>query len=163
MGVYTQRIPPGDAAYSRDIGPLGHRHRDCGSKERLWLPKENDAAATAARHPFCTQCGTVRNLGLPRAKPLGYYLRGIALLKEYLDYSALHTKLVQVQSHLMTQRLEAQRAFEDPYGTPGEAQLRAYVNIVQSIRPDLDEELIIRLLPKGRRQRSSKGRDQGVP
>jgi hypothetical protein len=57
-----------------------HRHLDCGPRERLWLPKERGAEASAARHPYCVACGTVKSLALPRAKPLGYYVSGLARL-----------------------------------------------------------------------------------
>lgn len=132
-----------------------HTHQDCSARERLWLSREPHAAATAVRHPYCTDCGTVRNIEFPRAKPLGHYLRGVAALKDYLDRTILHPKLAQVQSHQITCRLEARPEFEDPYGTPAWAQLSAYVEVVRRVRPDLDEDLIVRLLPTPRGRRSS--------
>ena len=135
-------------------GPFAHGHRDCGSRDRRWLPREPRAESTAAPHPFCIQCGTVKDLTLPRAKPLGYYLSGVAHLSEHLERSPLHPKLVQVHRHLITSRLAARPEFEDPYGTPGQAQLEAYVQVVHSVRPDLDEDLIFRLLPWTNHRRS---------
>ncbi len=138
--------------YAGEKAPGGtHEHHDCGPRERLWLPRDLRAEGSAARHPYCTHCGAVRDLALPRAKPLGYYLGGLARLKSYLEHSALHPKLAQVQSHLMTSRLGTRPEFEDAYGTPGRAQLQAYVETVRSIRPDLAEELLFRLLPGTRR------------
>jgi len=95
----------------------------------------------------------VRNLTWPRARPLGYYLEGVATLKEYLDHDRPRTKLAQVQSHLITTRLKSRPEFEDPYGTPGQAQLEVYTNVIRSVRPDLEEELILRLLPGPRDHR----------
>lgn len=132
-------------------------HSDCGTRERLWLPANHDAAATATRHPFCLDCGTVRDLTLPHAKPLGYYLDGLANLKESLEHSATYDKLVQVQTHLIAQRLRTRSEFEDPYGTPGGVQLETYVKTVLTIRPDLDEDLILRMLPDRRRNRKPPG------
>jgi hypothetical protein len=74
-------------------------------------------------------------------------MAGVAALKEYLDRSPLQTKLARVPSHLMTTRLAIRPEFEDPYGTSGQAQLDVYVQIIRSVRPDLDEDLIVRLLP----------------
>jgi hypothetical protein len=74
-------------------------------------------------------------------------MAGVATIKEYLDRSPLRTKLARVQSHLMTTRLATRPEFEDPYGTSGQAQLDAYIQIIRSVRPDLDEDLIVRLLP----------------
>jgi hypothetical protein len=127
-----------------------HHHEDCGSRERLWLPKERGAEASAARHPYCVACGTVKSLALPRAKPLGYYLSGLASLKRYLDSADRGPKLAQVQSHLIATRLAARPEFADPYGTPGPAQIEAYARIVRQVRPDLDEEVVLRLLPRCR-------------
>ncbi len=86
---------------------------------------------------------------------MGYFLSGLAALKEYLDHTSLYPKLAQVQSHLMASRIAARPEFEDPYGTPGHVQLDTYVDIIRSIRSDLDEELILRLLPgpRGRRRK----------
>lgn len=133
-----------------------HSHHDCGSREGLWLAKEYESPATTLRHPYCKECGTVRNLAWPKARPIGHFLAGIIALKEYLDRGPVLAKLAQVQSHLMTSRLLARSEFEDPYGTPGQAQLDAYVNVVRSVRPDLDADLILRLLPHSRKS-SAKG------
>ena len=131
----------------------GHGHRDCSARERVWLDREYKAPASAARHPYCVVCGTVRSLTWPRARPLGFFQSGLAALKDYLERAGPVPKLAQVQSHLLANRLAARPEFEDPYGTPGEAQLHAYVELVRSVRPDLDEELILRLLPGVRRRR----------
>ncbi len=138
----------------------GHEHRECGARERLWLPKEYDEAASSSRHPFCIHCGTIKNLAPPRGRPLGYYLNGVAHLKEHLAHSAVYGKLAQVQSHLIAERIMARPEFEDPYGTPGRAQLRAYVEVIQSVRPELEEELLVRLLPGPRRSRKPIPKDR---
>ena len=91
--------------------------------------------------------GPFKDLTLPRAKPLGYHLSGVAHLAEHLERSMLDAKFAQIHRHLITSRLAAQLEFEDPYGTPGEGQLEAYVHTIQSVRPDLEEDLIFRFLP----------------
>ena len=138
-------------------GRLAHGHRDCGPRDRVWLAREPRAQATAAPHPFCIECGTVRDLTFPRAKSLGYYLSAVGRLSQYLERSMAHAKLAQVHRHLMASRLAARPEFEDSYGTPGQAQLEAYIHIVQSIRPDLEEDLILRLLPWTKRRQSTFG------
>ena len=142
--------PDGGVDASRS---LVHEHEECGSRERLWLDRERRSPASAALHPYCVRCGTVKDLTLPRARPLGFYLAGLAHLRDCLERSTLHTKLAQVQSHLISKRLAASGEFEDPYGTPGQLQLEAYVDAVRSVRPDLDEELVLRMLPALRKRR----------
>ncbi len=129
-----------------------HQHRDCRSRERVWLPREPNGEASAVLHPFCLDCGTVRDLTAPRAKPLGYFLGGVASLKEHLEHSGAHFKLAQVQSHRMVKLLASRQEFEDQYGTPGRTQLEAYVSIVRFVRPDLDEDLVLRALQRAHRR-----------
>ena len=83
-----------------------------------------------------------------QAQPLGYYQKGISNLKAYLEGSPDHAKLVRVQSHLISNRLASRPEFKDPRRVWGVDQRAAYVEVVRSVRPDLDEELILRLLPK---------------
>ncbi len=135
-------------------GSTPHAHRDCGSRDRVWLAREPRAEATAAPHPFCVGCGTVRDLTRPKAKPLGYFLSGVGHLAAYQERFNSEAKLVQVHRHLITSRLASRPEFEDPYGTPGPRQLETYVDVVRSIRPDLEEDLILRLLPGTKRRRS---------
>ena len=139
----------------RDPAPSGtrHEHTECGRRERVWLPREQGSIASAALHPYCVRCGTVKDLTLPRARPLGFYLAGLAALRASPERSTLHPKLAQVQTHLIARRLAACGEFDDPYGTPGHVQLGVYVDIVRSVRPDLDDELILRMLPRLRTRR----------
>ncbi len=136
---------------SPEVERMPHQHRDCGAKERVWLAKDGGSSASAARHPYCLGCGTVRNLTWPKAKPIGYFLSGVAALKEYLDRSSTYAKLARVQGHLITTRLAARAEFEDPYGVSGQVQMDAYMSVVRALRPDLDEELLLRLLPHPRK------------
>lgn len=131
----------------------GHAHRDCSPRERVWLERERRTPASVARHPYCVVCGTIRSLTWPQARPRGFFVSGLAALKDYLERTHAGPKLPQVQSHLLSRRLLARQEFEDAYGTPGDVQLHAYVDVVRSVRPDLDEELIVRLLPGVHRRR----------
>ncbi len=88
----------------------------------------------------------------PTAKRLGFYLTGLTSLKACLERRSDYAKMTQSQSRLMTKALEGLKDFEDPYGMSLEAQARLYLQAVQGVRPDLDEELILRLLPITRRR-----------
>ena len=148
-------------AQSRTAGESLHAHRDCSNRDRVWLARERAEPASAARHPYCVECGTVRNMAKPQAKPLGFYLNGVAALREYLEHDPLRSKLARVHGHLIAARLAIRPEYEDAYGTPGQMQLDAYVNIVRSVRPDLDDELILRLLPGPRRRRQNEAPEGG--
>ncbi len=99
-------------------------------------------------HAFCVTCGKVKTLDGPKARALGYFLSGLSGLKEHLDRDVQRFKLTQTQSRLISKDLERFGEFEDTYGLTLGAQIRLYLDAVHRVRPDLEEELVIRLLPK---------------
>ncbi|MFQ5802869.1 MAG: hypothetical protein ACE5JQ_08260 [Candidatus Methylomirabilales bacterium] len=103
-------------------------------------------------HVFCLTCGKVKNLHGPRARRLGFYLSGLAALRGYLGRSPEHGKMTQSQGRLITKSLEELREFEDSYDLGVDIQGRIYLEAVKRVRPDLEEELVLRLLPKVRRK-----------
>ncbi len=130
-----------------------HQHVDSAADQRKWLESRPDEAATMRLHAYCLKCGKVKTMERPTAKRLGFYVTGLATLKAYLERRSDYVKMTQSQSRLMTKALEGLRDFEDPYGMSLEAQARLYLQTVQGVRPDLDEELVLRLLPTSRRRR----------
>ncbi len=131
---------------------MTHEHLDCPPDQRKWMERKLHQAATMKSHTFCLTCGKVKNLDGPRGRKLGFYMSGLSALKEYLGRSAKDGKMTQSQSHLITTIIEGLDDFEDPYGMSVEVQARHYVEAVRTVRPDLDDELILRLLPKVRRK-----------
>ncbi len=129
-----------------------HEHMDCPPNQRKWLERRLDLAATMRPHAYCVTCGKVKNLDGPRARKLGFYLSGLSALKEYLERNANCAKMTQSQSRLITKALEGLEEFEDLYGLSLEVQAQLYLEATKRIRPDLDDELVLRLLPKVRRR-----------
>ncbi len=125
-----------------------HEHRDCPPQERPWLESRLGQAGTMRPHAFCVTCGKVKTLDGPRARALGFFLSGLSALKEHLERDALRFKMTQTQSRLISKDLQELGEFEDTYGLTIWAQTRIYVDAVRRVRPDLEEELVIRLLPK---------------
>jgi hypothetical protein len=99
-------------------------------------------------HTFCVSCGKVRTLDGPTARSLGFYLSGLSALKEHLKRSTHRFKMTQTQSRLISKDLEQLTEFEDAYGLALGAQIHLYLEAVRRIRPDLEQELVLRLLPK---------------
>ncbi len=133
-------------------GGEGHEHVDCPPGQRRWLESRLGQAATMRPHVFCVTCGKVKNLDGPRARRLGFYLSGLSALRGYLGWSPKHGKMTQSQSRLITKSLEGVTAFEDSYDLGLDIQGRIYLQAVKRVRPDLEEELVLRLLPKVRRK-----------
>lgn len=130
---------------------MTHKHLDCPIDQRKWMERKLHQAATMRSHTFCLICGKVKNLHGPRGQKLGFYMSGLSALKEYLGRSAKYSKMTQSQSRLITMTIEGLDDFEDVYGMSREAQARLYFEAVRKVRPDLDDELIMRLLPRVRR------------
>ena len=133
-------------------GAESHKHVDSRADQRKWLESRPDEAATMQLHAYCLTCGRVKTMARPTAKRLGFYLTGLTSLKACLERRSDYAKMTQSQSRLVTKALEGLKDFEDPYGMSLEAQTRLYLQAVQGIRPDLDEELVLRLLPITRRR-----------
>lgn len=133
-------------------GTEGHQHVDCPPGQRRWLERKLGQAATMRPHVFCVTCGKLKNLNGPKARRLGFYLSGLSALRAYLGRSPEHGKMTQSQSRLITKSLEGLTAFEDSYDLDQDIQGRIYLEAVKGVRPDLEEELVLRLLPKVRRK-----------
>ncbi len=129
-----------------------HEHVDCPPDQRKWLERRLDLAATMRPHAYCVTCGKVKNLDGPRARKLGFYLSGLSALKEYMERNTKYGKMTQSQSRLISKALEGLEEFEDLYGLNVEIQTLLFMEAVKRVRPDLDDELVLRLLPKIRRK-----------
>jgi hypothetical protein len=125
-----------------------HDHVDCPPDWREWLERRIGQTATMEPHPYCLVCGKVKNVDGPRARKLGFYLSGLSSLKEHLAAGARYGKMTQSQSRLITKALEELDDFEDSYGLSLEVQTRLYVEAVRRVRPDLDDDLVLRWLPR---------------
>ncbi len=130
----------------------GHEHVDCTPDQRIWLERMLDQTATMRPHAFCIACGKVKDLRGSRARKIGFYLSGLSALKEYLEKSTKYEKMTQSQNRLITKSLASLEEFEDSYGLSLNVQARLYIKAVERVRPDLADELILRLLPNIRRR-----------
>jgi hypothetical protein len=80
-------------------------HKSYG--EVAWLPFEYRGRQRGLKsHPFCSECGLVKNVSSDRPKPIGHYLNILGhLAKAYC--------LSRVQIRLISRELSC---LEDPYG-----------------------------------------------
>ncbi len=131
-----------------DVATTPHEHRSAPAKGRLWLEAIPDQAATMRLHPYCVECGAVRSMSPAQGRPLGTFLQAIANLKIQLEDNPRYPKLAQVHSHLIAKALESIPSFGDPYSMPLETQWTLFVEAVRRYRPDLDEDLLSRVLPR---------------
>lgn len=142
----------GGRAGMRWVASDDHVHEDCPLDRRLWLEQDPEQASKMRLHPYCVGCGVVRVMGTARAKAMGFYHGALSHLKAYLERSVESPKLTQVQTHLITVKLEEIGGFADAYSLGFRRQLSMFVEAVRSVRPDLEEELVTRMLPRERRE-----------
>lgn len=116
-------------------------HIKCSSD---WLPiLKKRKESTLAPHPYCRECGLVRNIGPDRAKKMGFYTEVLSELERYLrfeDSKKGRHKLTETQKRLIAVELENDMVFKDIYGNTASAQEERFVDIVLKYRPDLTEK-----------------------
>ena len=72
-----------------------------------WLPYEYMGLLRGLKaHPYCSECGLVKNVSSNKPKSIGYYLNFLGILAEAYSLS-------RVQLRLISREL---KCLEDPYG-----------------------------------------------
>lgn len=117
-------------------------HRDCGNKERVWLPYEVRGLYKGLRaHSYCTDCGTVKNISPDRAKDIGYFINILSNIGKRLE----NKKITQVQMRLIIKELEDTTGFKDTYGISKTDQEKIFIKTVRK-HCNLPERLITEAL-----------------
>jgi len=101
----------------------GCEHKNCGSSEKVWLPYFFEGRARGLKpHPYCADCGLVKNLSSQRPRDLGHYMNIVGEI-------AKRQKITQIQIRLIA--LEMKRLeLDDFYGLDRTQQEKLFVNIV---------------------------------
>jgi hypothetical protein len=100
------------------------RHKSCSKKERLWLSVKNDGKGDVVLHPWCINCGLVKNLSDDRSYRIGYWMNVLSLIAKQFS-------LKQVQKRLIAKELKAHEDFDDVYGVTGSAQRELFIKIIR--------------------------------
>ena len=104
----------------------GCEHQISGSKEKIWLPYYYEGRDRGLKpHPFCTECGLIKNLSSDRPRSIGYFMNVIAELGE-------HYKIAQVQTRLIAQEMEKQ-SMDDRFGIDRQQQEKLFIEITTRI------------------------------
>jgi hypothetical protein len=116
----------------------GCEHKNCGSSEKVWLPYIFDGRDRGLKpHPYCSDCGLVKNLSSQRPRDLGYYMNIIGEL-------AKRFKITQIQMRLIALEMERQE-LTDAYGLDRKQQEKLFVDIVMK-HLNVPERVILELL-----------------
>ncbi|MDF1558460.1 MAG: hypothetical protein P1P80_09875 [ANME-2 cluster archaeon] len=101
-------------------------HESCGNIDKVWLPfVVNDKMCGLKAHPYCVQCGAVKNISTDRPIKAAYYINSLSKIDKRV------VKLTKVQIRLIVKELEGIKDFEDAYSMTRQAQEKAFINIVQ--------------------------------
>lgn len=105
---------------------MGCDHKSCGSKEKVWLPYYFEGRERGLKpHPYCTECGLVKNLSTERPHGIGFFMNVLSdLSKNY--------KIAQIQTRLIAQEM-TKIALTDAYGMDRPQQEKLFLEIAVRI------------------------------
>lgn len=102
-------------------------HESCGNIDKVWLPfVVNDTMCGLKAHPYCVQCGAVKNISADRPKKAAYYINLLS------KFDKREVKMTKVQTRLIVKELESIKDFEDAYSMTRQAQEKTFINIVRN-------------------------------
>ncbi|MFX0138042.1 MAG: hypothetical protein ACFFDN_30650 [Candidatus Hodarchaeota archaeon] len=121
------------------------KHISCSSKRGAWLPLIASVGFNAyiKKHPYCKECGTIKNIIGDKARTIGYYTDVLTAIREYTNRrQSIIPKLTETQVRLIAKELESNDLFKDTYGTNLDIQKNKFIEEVRKYRPDLTEDFI---------------------
>lgn len=96
-------------------------HKTCGNIQKIWLPYEFRGHMKGLKaHPYCLNCGAIKNISSDRAKHIGYFMNIL---------SRLH--VTKVQTRLIANDLEEFGDFEDIFSITSFLQEKIFIDIVK--------------------------------
>ena len=115
----------------------GCSHRNCGNSEKVWLMHTYGGKDCGLKpHPYCVECGLVKNLSSDKPRKIGFYINIVAALGERLKNSKAQMRLVSMELH--------DSGLDDSYGLDRYQQevlftqiVRKYVSVSEKIIREL--------------------------
>jgi hypothetical protein len=98
------------------------------NSENIWLPRTDNNIIT--QHPYCCNCGSVKNVTGDKGRRMGYYINVLHGIKNSIEKKKIG-KLTETQIRLISKELEKNDAFQDPYSIKGSAQTRLFVEAIK--------------------------------
>lgn len=120
-------------------------HINCAPDKRAWLPLIAQVGINLQlkQHPYCEECGVVKNLQGDKAKSIGYYTNALVDMKDHIERRHKRIpKITQTQVRLIAKELELNELFTDNYGANLYIQIDKFVEEVRKYRPDLSDDFI---------------------
>jgi len=104
----------------------GCEHKISGSREKIWLPYYFEGRERGLKpHPYCTECGLIKNLSSEKPRSIGYFMNIIAEL-------GTRHKIAQIQTRLIALEME-RLALDDKFGMDRMQQEDLFVEVATRI------------------------------
>jgi hypothetical protein len=104
----------------------GCEHKISGSREKIWLPYYFEGRERGLKpHPYCTECGLIKNLSSDKPRSLGYFMNLIAELGERHKIAKIQTRLIALEMERVV--------LDDKFGMDRQQQEDLFVEITTRI------------------------------
>lgn len=104
----------------------GCEHKISGSREKIWLTYYFEGRERGLKpHPYCTECGLIKNLSSEKPRSVGYFMNLIA------ELGSRH-KIAKIQIRLIALEME-RLALDDKFGMDRKQQEDLFVEITTRI------------------------------
>jgi hypothetical protein len=101
-------------------------HKISGSREKVWLPYSFEGRDRGLKpHPYCKNCGLVKNLSSDRPRSIGYFMNLISLLGERHKISKIQTRLIALEMEKLS--------LDDNFGMDRMQQEKLFVEITTRV------------------------------
>jgi hypothetical protein len=101
-------------------------HKLSGSREKIWLPYYFEGRERGLKpHPYCIECGLIKNLSSEKPRSIGYFMNILAEL-------GIRHKIAQIQIRLIALEME-RLALDDKFGMDRKQQEDLFVEIATRI------------------------------
>jgi len=95
-------------------------HCNHRSKNRVWA---ENVSGVLKLHPYCENCGTLKNVSSLKGKKLGHFMKVVSELKK-------SCRITEVQLRLIAKELESNPDFQDLWWINYEQQKKIFVEVV---------------------------------
>ena len=104
----------------------GCEHKISGSREKIWLPYYFEGRERGLKpHPYCIDCGLIKNLSSDKPRSLGYFMNLIAELGKRHRITSIQTRLIALEMERL--------ALDDKFGMDRQQQEDLFVEITTRI------------------------------
>jgi len=97
-------------------------HNVCGRENHVWLPTTKPRYGSIEKHPWCINCGLVKNISDDRPKSIGFWMNILSSIAYDHDFK-------QVQKRLIAKEIDDSDIFHDNFGSFGSDQKDMFIKI----------------------------------